>query len=343
MVPDVTFNVTGLPPGTSTGGQLCWTVDVDLDGAGTSFTLQADGDGTYLGPSTSETFGYSQGPTTASMTTAQATGPIMVGNFTWTGGPAHPNLQPCSGTDGTIWDSPINLAESGTGMASNDFFRSTGATVFPSGPGCYTFGGAGSAQNQHSDFWLKLFSNANCTPASPMVQNCFPGTGSVINCPCGQPANATGGCANFGATATSGGRLTASGTPSLAADTVVLITTNHRTAPAAGILNVFFASTGTTLPNGVANGAGVRCYNQVLKRLYTGQTSPPASGSLSKPGAGDPSVSARSAALGSAISAGQTRHYFNLYRDQSATAPSACNNTASNVNVTNAGSILWGP
>ena len=181
-----------------------------------------------------------------------------------------------------------------------------------------------------------------CT-SSPMVQNCFPGTGGVINCPCGQPANPVGGCANFGATATTGATLNASGTASLAADTLVLTTANHRTAPAAGILNVFFASTGTTLPNGVANGAGVRCYNQVLKRLYTGQTSPPASGSLSKPGMGDPSVSARSAALSSPISAGQTRHYFNLYRDAAATAPAACNNTLSNVNVTNAGSVLWSP
>jgi hypothetical protein len=178
---------------------------------------------------------------------------------------------------------------------------------------------------------------------SPMVQNCFPGTGGVIACPCGQPANATGGCANFGATATSGARLNATGTPSLAADTLILTTSNHRTAPAAGILNVFFASTGTSIPNGVANGAGVRCYNQTLKRLYTGQTNPPASGSLSKPAMGDPSVSARSAALSSPISAGQTRHYFNLYRDAAATAPAACNNTLSNVNVTNAGSVLWGP
>ena len=191
-------------------------------------------------------------------------------------------------------------------------------------------------------FACNLMVRAGCS-SSPMVQNCFPGTGSVINCPCGQPANPAGGCANFGATATSGATLNATGTASLAADTLVLTTANHRTAPAAGILNVFFASTGTTLPNGVANGAGVRCYNQTLKRLYTGQTSPPASGSLSKPGMGDPSVSVRSAALSSPIAAGQTRHYFNLYRDAAATAPAACNNTLSNVNVTNAGSVLWAP
>jgi len=174
----------------------------------------------------------------------------------------------------------------------------------------------------------------------PMVQNCFPGVGGTIACPCGQPANPAGGCANFGATATSGAVLDASGVPSLAADTLVLTTSNHRTAPAAGILNVFFTSTGTTLPGGVENGAGVRCYNQSLKRIYTGSTF---FGSLSKPSPGDPSVSARTAALSSTILAGQTRHYFNLYRDSSATAPSACNNTLSNVNVTNAGSVLWTP
>jgi hypothetical protein len=54
----------------------------------------------------------------------------------------------------------------------------------------------------------------------------------------------------------------------------------------------------------------------------------------------DPSVSARSAALGVPISAGQTRHYFNIYRDPSAAGP--CGNTASTVNLTNSGSITWG-
>jgi len=39
------------------------------------------------------------------------------------------------------------------------------------------------------------------------------------------------------------------------------------------------------------------------------------------------------------ISAGETRHYFNLYRDNQAATP--CGNTASTVNTTNAGSITW--
>ena len=171
------------------------------------------------------------------------------------------------------------------------------------------------------------------TGTGTMVQACFPGTGGVIGCPCGQPANPAGGCANFGSGATSGAVLNATGVPSLAADTVVLSTTNHR--PAGAITNVFFTGSGS-LSSGVPHGAGVRCVGTSLKRLYTGQTS---GGSLSRPGMGDPTVSARSAALNVPISAGQTRHYFNLYRDNQAAGP--CGNTSSTVNVTNAGSITW--
>ena len=328
MIPDVTFDVTGLPGGTSTGQQICWTVDIDLDAASLSFTLQADQDGTWTGPSTAEQFGYSQAPTTPGMTTVQATGPVLAGNFTWTGGPFVGPLALCSGTDGTIWDSPINLSEEGTGMSSNDFFRIVGAEA----PGCYYFGGT----TIHSDFYLKLFSDAQCVPPPPVVQNCFPGIGfTTQGCPCGQPNNPNGGCANFGPGATSGAILIYVGSPSVSADTVVLVTSNHR--PAATVTNVFFSGSGSQTP-GVPHGSGVRCVNVQLKRLYTGETS---GGSLSRPAGADPSVTARSAALGVPIVPGQTRHYFNIYRDPFAAGP--CGNTSSTVNLTNAISISWAP
>jgi len=165
--------------------------------------------------------------------------------------------------------------------------------------------------------------------------NCFPGTGGTLACPCGQPANPLGGCANFGAGATSGAVLDASGVASLAADTVVLTTSNHR--PAAAITNVFFTGSGA-VGTGAPHGAGVRCVSTSLKRLYTGQTS---GGVLARPGVGDPSVSARCSALGVPISAGQTRHYFNVYRDNQAAGP--CGNTATTVNTTNGGSLTWSP
>jgi hypothetical protein len=173
------------------------------------------------------------------------------------------------------------------------------------------------------------------TYLGPMTMNCLPGQSGVISCPCGQPDNPAGGCANFGSGATSGAVLDASGNASLAADTVVLTTSNHR--PASAITNVFFTGSGA-LSTGVPHGAGVRCVNTALRRLYTGLTS---GGVLSRPAMGDPSVSTRSAAVGVPIVAGDTRHYFNLYRDAGAIGP--CGSTASTVNLTNTGSITWSP
>jgi hypothetical protein len=329
MVPTSSFNVTGLPGGTTTGAQNCWIVGIDLDAVSASFTLQADGDGTYAGPSNVETFGYSQGPTTLGITAAMDTGPVMAGDFTWTGGTLTGVLTPCTGTDGTIWDNVINLAEEGTGMSSQDFFRDTGTAVgAPSGPGCYFFGGA-----PHADFYLKLFAAPNCPPSSPMVQNCIPGSGGIIACPCSNPAVAPGlGCNNFGAGPTASGLLDASGVASLANDTVVLNASGENNTS----LNVFFAGSGTLHPTGLPQGAGVRCVTTSLKRLYTAGAS---GGAVSRPGMADLSISARSAALAVPISAGETRHYFNVYRDPAAAGP--CGNTASTVNTTNTGSIAW--
>jgi hypothetical protein len=330
MVPAQSFAVTGLPGGTSTGGQNCWVMDIDLDGMSTSFVMQADGDGSYTGPSSVETFGYSQGPTTPGITTADVTGPIIAGNFTWTGGGGVGALTPCTGTDGTIWESPVNLAEEGTGMASQDFFRITGMTSVPQGAGCYFFG-----FQPHADFHLQLYSDADCPGGSPMVQTCLPGQGGVIPCPCGNPPAGGGlGCNNFGDGPAQSGTLDATGVASLAADTVVLNVTglNNRS------LTIFWTGEGVIIQASVIHGAGVRCLSSNLKRLYVGEAS---GGAISRPQLGDPSVSARTAALGAAIGPGELRHYFNLYRDPFAAGP--CGDTAARVNLTNGGRITWGP
>ncbi|MFN0007436.1 MAG: hypothetical protein ACKVXR_05965 [Planctomycetota bacterium] len=176
-----------------------------------------------------------------------------------------------------------------------------------------------------------------------MTPMCFPGTGGVISCPCGQPANPAGGCANFGVGSTSGAVLNASGTASVGSDSVILTTTNHRLTTGGGVLNVFFSyKPGSATPTtGVGSGAGVRCIGTggSLKRLYTGQAF---GGSLSKPGMGDMSVSGRSASFpGHGILPPETRFYFNVYRDGQASGP--CGSTAISTNLTNMGSIAWGP
>lgn len=330
MVPTASFPVTGLPGGTSTGGQSCWVIDVDLDSSSSAFVLQADGDGTYVGPSASESFGYSQGPTTAGITSADVTGPLIAGNYTWTGGARSGPLTPCTGTDGTIWDSPADLTEAGTGMSSNDFFRVTGNTTVPAGPGCYFFGGT-----PHADFHLQLYSDADCAAGSPLLQSCLPGSGGVLPCPCDNPPAGGGlGCDNFGDGPPQSGTLDATGVASLAGDAVVLTATGLNNSS----LTIFFTGQGGLFPTGVAHGAGVRCVTTGLKRLYIGEAS---GGAIARPRMGDPSVSARSAALGASIGAGEIRHYFNVYRDPFAAGP--CGNTASRVNLTNAGSIAWEP
>jgi hypothetical protein len=108
MIPSVTILVTGLPGGTPAGGQNCWTLDIDVSdqNGGSEFVLSADGDGTYSGTSTADQFGWSFRP--ASTTVASDfTGPLIAGDYTWTGGPGTVSglLRPCTGTDGTIWDS----------------------------------------------------------------------------------------------------------------------------------------------------------------------------------------------------------------------------------------------
>ena len=327
MVPQQSFTVP-IPPDTGTTGQTCWVVDVDLDGTSQSFLLQSDQDGTYVGPSTAEQFGVSWGMDPA-IGLADATGPVIAGNLSWPGGPFTGPLPMCAGTEGTIWDSPINLSEAGTGMASLDAFRTVTGGGFPSGPGCYFFGGT----TIHSDFYLKLYSDAQCGPIKTGVPVCFPGIGGTIPCPCGQSPNPAGGCANFGPGATTGAVLVGSGLASLSNDRVVLTASNER--PTAALTNVFWAGR-TPIGGGVPAGAGVRCVTLTLRRLYTGQSS---GGTISRPGMADPSVSARSAAVGSPIIAGETRGYFNLYRDNQAAGP--CGNSASTINATNAFLITW--
>jgi hypothetical protein len=327
MVPNYTFTITGLPGGTATGTLQCWILDVDTSATTPAFVLSADGDGTWTGPSTSEQFGWGNGPTAPAFTTAAGTGPIIAGNYSWMGGSSHP-FTPCTGTDGTIWDAPINLAEEGTGMSTSDFFRITGPTPQVA-PGCYYFGSI-----PLPDFHLKLFANTGCPTASPMADFCLPGQNGVISCPCNNPPVGTGmGCNNFGGWPNDSCLLYATGIASLAADSLTFTSTGENSTS----LTIFLQGT-ASISTGVLYGAGVRCVSGILKRLYTGVAS---SGWISRPGVPDPDVHTRSAALGDPIGPGQTRYYMTYYRDPAAASP--CGHKASTFNDSQAGSLVWSP
>ena len=121
-----------------------------------------------------------------------------------------------------------------------------------------------------------------------------------------------------------------SGNASLSADTVVFTTAGEKPTAVSIVLQ------GTqSAASGAVFGMGVRCAAGSLKRLYTKAAS---GGSITAPQAGDPSVSARSAALGDPISPGSVRYYQVYYRDP--TLLGGCP-PASTFNITQGLQITW--
>ena len=120
--------------------------------------------------------------------------------------------------------------------------------------------------------------------------------------------------------------------PSLGADTLVLDCTNVRP----NVLCVVFQGDQRIAP--VFDGDGLRCTGGHVRRLFARN----ATGNLlSVPGFGDPTLSARSAALGDPISAGTHRIYQVYYRDKS---PTFCPNPPGNTwNISSGLRVDWVP
>jgi len=184
-----------------------------------------------------------------------------------------------------------------------------------------------------------------------MTQNCRPGIDAgLIACPCSNPpANGGLGCNNFQATGPAqSGTLTASlttGTSASLADDgdgtpqVILMASGENS----GALTVFFAGKNPKSATGVPNGAGVRCVTQNLKRVYIKNASGggASGGAVNAPTGTEASIRNRMIALGSPILSGETRKYYNAYRDPQAAGP--CGSSSSTINLTNAGAITWSP
>ena len=150
--------------------------------------------------------------------------------------------------------------------------------------------------------WIQVVRNVD----RPIQVICRPGLDGVIACPCSNPpSGASRGCDN--SSGTGGASIAGVGDPSLANDTLSLSTANERpTAPS------ILLQGNAVLPAGAVFGQGVRCAGGTLKRMYVKTA---VNGSIVAPAAGDLSLSARSAALGSVITAGQHRWYAVYYRD----------------------------
>ncbi|MFN0008986.1 MAG: hypothetical protein ACKVXR_13875 [Planctomycetota bacterium] len=156
------------------------------------------------------------------------------------------------------------------------------------------------------------------------------GDGSIGPCPCGNTGTPGRGCEN--SASTGGARLSATGNPSLSADTLVLTSIGERPTS----LSLFLQGDLEIAP--VFFGDGLRCTGGNLKRLYTKTA---VGGSAIAPSGADLSVSARSAALGDSIPSMALRYYLVHYRDGNATfCPSPAGST---FNGSNGLRVLWGP
>jgi|GEM_PF-1405568 len=314
----VTPTGTAVIAGPSTpadGTQICWVVTVDLDPAN-DFVMLADGDGAFNGNVT-------PGPAAGTPGAGDRFGWSMFSPLvsTFPEGPVGAGFLGFNVPDSTVWDSPVNYLEEGTGMSTADQFRIEGG---PFTPGCYFFGGGA----QLASFGLELFADA-CAVPPPGVGFCF-GDGTGLSCPtvgcAGGPFNgATGnGCGNS-LFPTVGANLAGTGTASISADTVVLVATN---TPNASVL--FFQGTvqaGSPPGNGTLFGDGKRCAGGTVIRLGTKTA---ALNTTSYPQGADQSVSVRGA-----VTPG-IRTYQAWYRN----AAAFC--TASTFNLSNGYQITWG-
>jgi len=319
VTPQGTVAING-PSTVANGTTYCWNVTVDLAPAN-GFVLLADGDGSFNGtvtgggtgaPGAGDRFGWS---ISSSLVSTFAEGPTLAGFWGYN----------CP--DSTVWDSPVNYLEEGTGMSTTDHFRVESG---PSTPGCYFFNCC-SIQS----FALELFADAcPCTPPG-VVFCCGDGTGAA--CPCGNNSLvSSGSCAGCKNSLNLGAQLSgntlgcpdpgiAVGGPFISNDTVRLVGTNMPDSSA-----LYFQGTlqaGTPAGAGTTFGDGKRCATGTLIRLGTKTN---VLGTSSYPTVGDPSISVRGG-----VSSPGTRTYQVWYRN----AAAFC--TVSPFNLSNGYQITW--
>jgi hypothetical protein len=284
------------------------------------------------------------GPVSALSVFDDGTGPALYagGSFTAAGGVSALNIAKWNGTSWSALGAPAGGADSfvSTLTAFNDGFGSAlyaggdftvvNSIVAPhiakwSGTSWSALGAPGTGMNNRvyalavfndgTDGDADLYAGGIFTAAGSTVSKgiaewhgcgvasfCF-GDGSAGACPCGNSGVPAHGCNN--SASTGGALLAATGTTS--PDTLTLTQTNEL----ASVLSIFLQGD-VRLGSAVFFGDGLRCIGGALKRLYVKTAS---SGTAVAPTAGDPSITARSAALGDPITAGSTRYYQVYYRD----------------------------
>jgi len=163
----------------------------------------------------------------------------------------------------------------------------------------------------------------------PYMAFCW-GDGSSGPCPCGNAGTAGRGCQN--SAGTNGALLLAYGNAGLSADSLTFESSGELPTSLTILMQ------GTAMIPPVNFGDGIRCVGGTIKRLYVKSA---VAGVVTAPQAGDPSVSARSAALGDPIPVGAWRRYQAYYRDANlAFCPAPPGST---FNSSGAVEVVWGP
>ena len=163
----------------------------------------------------------------------------------------------------------------------------------------------------------------------PPVPFCA-GDGSLAACPCANSGVSGHGCEN---SASSGGAwLGAQGAARLQSDDLVLSSSGELPS----VLSILLEGTAALGP--LHLGDGLRCTGGLLHRLFVHYAS---AGVFSAPQSGEPSISARSAALGDVLTSGATRYYQVYYRDPIEGFCPAPQGAA--LNISNGLAILWTP
>jgi hypothetical protein len=321
--PIVDYNFTGLP-GAFTQGQLTGYI-LDIDLIGSQFCIHGDADGTYDADAFENGFGYAFTLNGQSGNTAATAGGFFISGLA--SGPGS-----CAVGEGTYFNNPS--AGYATGLDDDPTWYRNGQSGQSSG--CFTFSGAAAGA---AGFWLVMRAELDdCTTCpgnppscgTPATSICEPGSAGVMTCPCSNPPAGSGrGCDN--SASTGGAHLAAAGNASLSSDTLVF-TTSGETPTATSIV----LQGDNVSPSGSVFAQGVRCIDGTLLRLYLKHA---VGGSITAPQAADPTVHARSAALGDTIGAGTHRYYGVYYRDPTVVGGCPANST---YNITQQLSVLWG-
>lgn len=242
-------------------------------------------------------------------------GDFLAGNYDFveTGG----GTIPCCGTNVTPGTYNQYLTPPQGGWTSGSFVINNTPLNSISGPAgtwrltIYDWGEAtGLVQSGGISGWSMIGATFGPPPGGA-VTICEPGTGGIIQCPCGNtnpPAGPGRGCDN--SAGTGGATLLAIGVASVSSDTLQFVTSDERPTASSIVIQG-----DEQIPAGLTFGDGVRCVGENIRRLYIKFA---VGGSITAPTGSELTVSARSAQLGSVILPGTEKRYQVFYRDPNA-------------------------